>query len=289
MAIWLASVFIKETSTGSDNIPFDTKGFVLMATALSALLVAFELIGKSIAPTWSIALLAGVGFVSLWQYLKHSQSLDEPILDFRIFRFQTFRTNVLGGIPLRIGIGASPFLLPLMLQVGFGLSPIESGILTVATAVGALCTRAVMTLAIKALGFRTLLICATLITCVLYVSYSFFTPSTNHILIFITLMAGGLFNSMCMVTLGTLGFSEITKEKMGNATTLATMVQQLTVSFGVALGGTLLTAVSFWNGGAGEILNANYFAPVFVTVGVLASLSLVSFLKLHHDEGSAMR
>jgi hypothetical protein len=146
-----------------------------------------------------------------------------------------------------------------------------------------------MTFAIKVLGFRTLLISATLLTSVLYMTYSLFTRSTDHALIFFTLMAGGLFNSMCMVTLGTLGFSEIPKEEMSNATTLATMVQQLAVSFGVALGATLLTVISLWKGGTGATIEATDFSPVFVAIGVLAALSLFSFRKLHHDEGAEMR
>jgi MFS family permease len=289
LAIWLAMVYIADSQDISEPKPFDSKGFGLVALALISLLLAFEIIGKAIAPLWVSVLMVAVGIAALWSYARHNQSNASPVIDLTVLRFQTFRTNVLGGIPLRIGIGASPFLLPLLLQLGFGLSALESGFLTVATAVGALATRAVMRLAIHTWGFRTLLMGATVLTSAFYISYSLFTPTTSHLLLFATLMAGGLFNSMCLVTMGTLGFTEIPKHQMSHATTLSTMIQQLTISFGVVLGASLVIATSWWRGGSGVALQTQDFAPAFVVIGLLALLSLISFYQLDPQSGEELR
>lgn len=288
LGILLALAFLDETEKASAPVPFDAKGFFLLALGLCALLGALETAGKALAPTWVSWLVAGLGSLALLLYCLHGRSREHPIIDLSILRFQTFRTNVVGGMPLRIAIGASPFLLPLMLQLGFGLSPLVSGALTVATAVGGLSTRVVMKRAIRGFGFRHLLIGATVLTSLFYMSYSLFSPSTPHLLMFCTMMLGGLVNSMCMVALGTLGFSEIPKPRMSHATTLSSMVQQLSVSFGVVLGASLVSAAAWWHGGDTAHLQARDFSPAFVVVGLMTLLSLYSFLKLHPAEGAEL-
>ena len=194
-------------------------------------------------------------------------------------------------MPLRIAIGASPFLLPLLLQLGFGLSPLVSGALTMATAIGSLATRAVMVQSIRRVGFRSLLIgdndrrglC-------LAPAYGLFQPSTSHVLIFGVLLLGGLVNSMGMVALQTLGFSKIPKPSMSHATTLSSMAQQVSITLGVVIGTELVRATAWWHGddSAGHLL-ARDFPPAFVALGVMTLLSLFFFVPLDRDEGAEMR
>jgi len=288
LAVFLALAFVEDTDGAAAPVPFDTKGFLLLALGLCALLGALETAGKALAPIWVSWLVAGLGSLALWLYYLHGRSQKHPIIDLSILRFRTFRTNVVGGTPLRIAIGASPFLLPLMLQLGFGLSPLASGSLTVATAIGGLGTRVVMRRAIHGFGFRHLLVGATVLTSLFYMSYGLFSPSTPHLLMFCTMMMGGLVNSMCMVALGTLGFSEIPKSRMSHATALSSMAQQLSVSFGVVLGASLVSAASWWHGGDAVHLQARDFSPAFVVVGMLTMLSLFSFLQLDPKEGAGL-
>ena len=281
IAIALALLFVQdEAPVAAEAVPFDARGFLWLALGLGTLLAAMETAGKSMAPGWVSALAAAAGALALVAYHRHSRQREHPLIDLGILRYGTFRTNVLGGIPLRIAIGASPFLLPLMLQLGFGLSPLQSGALTVATAIGALATRVVMQRAIHDLGFRRLLLLATVLTSLFYIGYSRFSPATSHLLMFCTMMGGGLISSLCMVALGTMGFAEVPKPRMSHATALATMIQQLSVSFGVVLGASLVSAASWWHGGDGVHLQARDFSPAFVVVGVLTLLSLLSFRKL---------
>jgi EmrB/QacA subfamily drug resistance transporter len=269
--------------------PFDLRGFVLLAAGLTGVLGALETAGRALVPaavSWAMAI---AGLLALWTYYRHSRRRTEPLIDIAILRYPTYRAAVLGGMPLRIAIGASPFLLPLMLQLGFGLSPLKSGLLTVATAIGSLSTRAVMVRMIRAVGFRSLLLGATFMTSLFYASYGLFRPSTPHVLMFGVMLLGGLCNSMAMVTLNTLGYSEIPRPRMSHATALSSMAQQLSLSLGVVMGASLLTLTSLLRGGDAAHLQAGDFSPAFVAIGTMTMLSVLAFSRLRKEEGEELR
>jgi EmrB/QacA subfamily drug resistance transporter len=289
LAVALAMAFVEDQREETRPPRFDVLGFLLLGLGLSALLGALETAGKDLVSPQVSWLAALTGIAALALYGWRSRTRDAPLIDLAILRFRTFRTNVVGATTLRIAIGAAPFLLPLMLQLGFGLSPLVSGSLTVATAIGALATRAVMKPMIRRFGFRNLLLSATVLGGLLYMSYGLFRPTTPHLLMFLTMMLGGLVNSMCMVALGTLGFSEIPRNRMGHATALSSMVQQVSLSLGVVLGAALVTAASWWHGGNGTQLQAGDFSPAFFVVGLLSWVALLSFWRLDPQEGEGMR
>jgi MFS family permease len=167
--------------------------------------------------------------------------------------------------------------------------PLQSGLLTVATALGSLATRGVMAYAIRRFGFRPLLITATAVTGVLYMSYGLFRPDTPHALMFGAMLLGGLVNSMAMVSLQTLGFSGIPKPLMSHATTLSTMSQQVSLTFGVVLGAALVSTAAWWHGGDAAHLTARDFSPAFFIVGLTTLASLFFFVRLDPREGEGMR
>lgn len=293
ISILLAMYYLRDhpESAGDDRlrIRFDTAGFVLLALGLTGLLGALETIGKGLIQAGASWALAAAGTVALGTYALRSRQSAAPLIDLGILRVRTYRASVLGGLPLRLAIGASPFLLPLMLQLGFGLSPLESGLLTVATALGSLATRFVIARAMRRIGFRSLLIGASAMTSLIYASYGLFTPDTPHALIFVTLLAGGLVNSLGMVSLQTLAFTDIPKPRMSHATTLSSMAQQLSVSIGVVLGGGLVTAAAWWHGSDGANLTARDFSPAFVAIGITTLLSVAYFFSLKPEDGADLR
>lgn len=285
LALWL----IDEQPPGAFAQPFDLLGFVWLALGLTGVLGAFETLGKDIAPDWVIALAGLLGAACLYAYVRHGRAREEPLIDLGLLRFRTFFTSMIGSIPLRIAIGALPFLMPLMLQLGFGLSPLAAGMLTVGTAVGSLATRFIMAQAMKRLGFRTVLLTATCMTSIFYFSYSLFTPSTSHTLMFIVMIFGGLFTSTGMVSMQTLGFSDIPKPRMSHATAISSMMQQLTISAGVVVASSLVTLAAWWRGGAPGHLQARDFSPAFAIIGAFTLVSLVAFRRLDENEGAGLR
>jgi MFS family permease len=291
LGIVMAWWFVPKDLPGANapRIPFDIKGYALLVAAFAGVLGGLQTFGKDIVPWEASVALASVGLLSAWAYVRYSLGRTEPLIDVGIFRFATYRAAVIGGMPLRIAIGASPFLLPLMLQLGFGLSPLQSGLLTMATAIGSLSTRTVVARAIRAVGFRTLLIGSALLTSGFYMAYGLFTPQTPHLLIFCVLMLGGLCNSMAMVSLNTLGYTEIPKPRMSHATTTSSMAQQLSLTLGVVMGASLVSLMSLLHGGDPAHLQARDFSPAFLAVGTLTLISVAAFRRLRPDEGDELR
>jgi EmrB/QacA subfamily drug resistance transporter len=287
LGIALAMKYVEERREPS-NQSRDLVGFALTALTLVGLVGGLETAGRDLVPDWVTIAMLVAGTAGGYGYHRHSQRNPDPLIDMSTLRYTTFRASVLGGMPLRIAVGASPFMLPLMLQLGFGLSALTSGLLTVATAIGALCTRTVMATALRTIGFRRLLIGATFLTSLSYMAYGQFSPTTSHVMIFCTLLIGGLFNSLGMVGLNTLGYSEIPKPKMSHATTLATMAQQLSISLGVAIGASLLSLTAWARGHDIAHLGPHDFMPAFVAVGCITLISLFFFWPLSNHEGDEL-
>ncbi|MBG9390673.1 MFS transporter [Caenimonas aquaedulcis] len=281
--VLLALYFIdKDLPPDSDAemAPFDVPGLLLMAAALGGLLGALEMAGKSLMPWPGVVALACVGCASLWLYLRRSNAQAVPLVDFKVFRFLTFRASVAGGAPVRVAIGASPFLLPLLFQVGFGMTPLQAGTITMATALGSLGIRGAVTRAVKTFGYRRMLILSSATTSLFYAAYTFFTPETPHALLFVVLLFAGMSNAMTLVVLATIGYNEIPRNRMGHATALGTMAQQVSVAFGVTLAASLVELAHYFHGGAPGVLAAADFRPALIAVAMLPFMSAIAFLRL---------
>jgi EmrB/QacA subfamily drug resistance transporter len=289
IAVLMALFFVEDTREDTHVAPFDMPGFLLLALGLSASLGALQTVGKGLVSGWVPWAAASIGCTALGLYGVLSRRRADPIIDLSILRFRTFRTNILGAAPLRLALAGVPFVLPLLLQIGFGLSPMVTGSLTAASAFGALCTRGVMRRAIGRFGFRRLLLGSTTLTSMFYMSFALFGPSTHHALIFCAIFSSGLLSSLCMVLLNTLGFVEVPRERTSHATALTSMAQQLMAGVGVVTAALLLTFFSWTHGGDGVHLQGQDYAATFLVVGMLAVLSVFSFRTLRHDEGAGLR
>lgn len=288
LAVLLAFLFVEDTHERVSE-RFDLIGFALLSLGLTGLVGALETAGRGVVPQSVTLATIAVGACAALGYWRYSRAKADPIIDLRLLQLPSYRTTVLGGMPLRIAIGASPFLLPLLLQLGFGLSPLASGSISVATAVGSLSVRTVVAHAIRRFGFRSVLIGATFMTGVMYASYGWFSPTTPHGLIFCTLLVGGLFNSLAMVTLNTLGYSDVPKPRISRATALASMMQQLSISLGVAFAAALIGVMARWHGGSSSHPAARDFSPVFWVIAALTLCSLGFFLQLKRETGEELR
>jgi EmrB/QacA subfamily drug resistance transporter len=268
----------------ADVPKLDLRGFALIGLALAGLVFGFETIGRGAIPLpATIALLVG-GAICAALFAWHAKGRANPAVDFSLLRFHTLRASIFGGFLFRAGIGSLPFLLPMMLQLGFGLSPLSSGLLTFASAAGAMTMKITAGPIIRTWGFRRVLICNAIISGLFLISYSQFGGATPHAVIFIALLAGGFFRSLQFTSVNTLGYADVPPALMSRATSFTSMMQQLSLSVGVGIGALALHLTTLFHGG-GQVGPAD-FMPAFITVGLIAMSSVLFFLQLPHDAGA---
>jgi EmrB/QacA subfamily drug resistance transporter len=265
---------------------FDFKGFVLSGIGLSSLIAGLSTVGRGIAPYWLVAAMVGVGAASLVLYVWRANENEDAILDLKLLKIPTFFSGVIGGLIFRIGIGAMPFLLPLLLQVGFGLTPFESGSLTFATAAGALLMKFTASTVLRWFGFRQTLVVNCLISGVFLAACALFTPSTPHWLLLLTLLTGGFFRSLQFTALNAISYADVDPPRMSRATSFASVSQQMSGAVGVAVAAMCVEAIQF-SFGDSELM-ARDLSLAFVLVAIVSSLSVFVFAQLKPDAGAAV-
>jgi hypothetical protein len=229
-------------------------------------------------------MLLAIGVLALALYGLHARVSAAPIIDLRLLGIPTFAGAIIGGSLFRIGVGALPFLLPLMLQLGFGLSPFASGLLTFASAAGALTMKMTAAPIIRALGFRVVLVGNAVIGSLFLAAYALFRADTPHWLIFAALLAGGFFRSLQFTSINTLIFADVPAGLMSRAISFQSMAQQLSMSIGVGTGALLLHVMLLVRGST--TLAAGDFPPAFLAVALISASSLFFFLPLAPQAGA---
>jgi len=268
----------------SGRRPFDFGGFALTGVGLATLAFGFENVGRGALPSILVAVLLIVGTACTVLYVRHARRVAHPIIDLALFQIPTYAAASIGGFLFRMGLGALPFLLPLMLQVGFGLDALSSGLLTFASAAGAMTMKMTAARIIRSLGFRIVLVGDAVISALFLFGYSLFRPDTPHLVIFLALLAGGFFRSLQMTSINTLSYADVPPPMLSRATSLTTMAQQLSQTVGVATGALLLQVVLALRGGGA--LTAPDFYPAFVGVAMISLLSVPFFLRMAPDAGA---
>ena len=262
----------------------DLRGFVLSGAGLAALVFGATVLGRDVLPAFAPPALMAGGAVLLAVYVLHARRATDPILDLKLLRIPTFLSAVTGGSLYRIGVGAIPFLLPLMLQVGFGLTPFQAGSLTFAAALGALTMKFTAPRILKRFGFRTVLIVNALISAAVLAAQALFTPDTPHLVIFAVLLTGGFFRSLQFTAVNALAYSDIPTERRASATAFSAVAQQLSLSLGVAFAAFILEFAQYLRGEAA--LTVADFGAAFVVVAVVSGLAVFPHWRLAADAGA---
>jgi MFS family permease len=249
-------------------------------------MLGFSTLGRHLLPTWAALAALVAGIALLVGYAVHARRSAAPLLDLGLFRLATYRSGILGGSLFRIGVGAIPFLLPLMLQLGFGLSPLQSGLLTFASAAGSMFMKTMAARIIRRFGFRRVLLANAFIASSLLAIYALFRPDTPHAAILVVLLVSGCFRSLQFTGLNAISYAEVDQARMGQATSMAAMMQQLSLSLGVAIGGYALEAGGFlWNRPDTDVRN---FYVAFAVVALVSASSAWMMWKLPRDAGAEM-
>jgi hypothetical protein len=262
---------------------FDLYGMVLAGIGLAGIAFGLSVAGLNLLPWSVVAALVAVGSISMTLYVMHARRTGSPVLDFSLLRLSTLRAAIIGGFMFRLGIGALPFLLPLLMQVGFGLTPFQSGLVTFSSAVGAMGMKTLAARVIRAFGFRNLMTVNALISAFFLAACALFTVSTPLLLIMIILVVGGFFRSLQFTAINTVAYAEVEPPQMSRATTLVSVNQQLALSAGVAVG-AFSVETTMWLRHITE-LNATVFAPAFLVVTVISAASSYLFWQMPDDAG----
>jgi EmrB/QacA subfamily drug resistance transporter len=282
LGIVLATLFIPNVR-GETLTRFDYLGFILCGIGLTGLVLASAALDANGIPPWVVVSLFLVGGVSVILYVFHARRTEAPILDLRLLKFPTFRAGITGGSLFRLGVGAMPLLLPLLFQVGFGMTPLSSGLLTFVTAIGAIGMKTAVGKILKWFGFRPVLLVNAIVSGALIAAPAFFTATTPISIMLAMLFVGGFFRSLQFTCINAISFAEIEQPEMSQATSFTSAFQQIALSLGVTVGALALQCSLAIR--HSETLIASDFMPAFLVVGFISTMSFVSFAGLPKDAG----
>jgi EmrB/QacA subfamily drug resistance transporter len=282
LGMWAVARFVPPLRQ-PDPGPFDTRGFTLSVVAITALMGAAETVGIGLVPGGVQAVTVLVAVAALGAYVWHALRAPRPVLNVRLFRVPTFRASMVGGALVRIGLGATPFLLPLLFQVGLGWGPLEAGLVTIGTGMGAFACKPVAPALIRRVGFRQTLIAANLLTAVLTAVPAFFRAGTPIPLIIGILVGSGFMRSLQFTATNTMAYADVPKELVSNASTMAVVTQQMALSVGISFGGLMLHVA---RGGGDTRLTPDRFLLPFLAIGLVSSLAGPLFRRLPPDAGA---
>ena len=282
IGLWLVGRYIANFRE-AQRVRFDGRGFLLSGVSLGCLLFGFEMVSRPGEEAVALGLVA-IGLVAGLLYVRHAHGRRDAILDLTLLRDETFRLSVIGGSITRITQGAHPFLLPLMMQIGFGYSAAHSGALTVATAIGSLAMKALAPRILRRFGFRRALICNGVLAAGGYALCGFFGPGWPGWAMFAVLAVAGFFMSFQFTAYNTIAYDGIDKQRMSSATAFYSTLQQLMLSLGICVGALALHAAIVARGGAAPI--PADFSIAFWVVTAISLTATVWNMKFAPDAGS---
>ncbi len=225
-----------------DVPPLDLVGLILFGSGIGLLSYVLEIFGEHTLGAYEMAGLLVLSLALIGDYALHSTQNAFPLLQLKLFCIRTFRAAVSGSFFTRLGIGGIPFLLPLLYQVGLGFTPVQSGLLIMPQAVAAMSMKPFMPRLLTRLGYRGILISNTLILGVLLLLFATIGLGTPVWLIALQAFCYGAFTSLQYTSMNTLVYADLSEAETSNGSSIASTMQQLSISFGVATAG-LTTAV----------------------------------------------
>ena len=272
----------RETNTK----PLDVLGLILFGSGIALLSYVLEIFGEHTLGAAEILGLLGISMTLIFGYGLHAAKTPFPLLQLDLFKVRTFATSVSGSFVTRLGIGGVPFLLPLLYQVGLGLTPIESGLLIMPQAVAAMSTKFLMPKLLDRFGYRSVLVINTVILGLLLMLFATIGPGTPIWLIVLQAFVYGALTSTQYTSMNTLVYADVPENRASGASSIASTLQQLSISFGVAAAG--LTTVFFipdrLRSNPGEMVVGLHEA--FLVLGAFTILSTLVFIRLKRDDGA---
>ena len=280
-----ATIYIPQIKTPSASF-LDWPGLILSGICLSTLIYGLELFTQRDSSGSLVGLLLAVSVVSAAAYAWHARRQKNPALDFSLLRVQTFGVALSGGTLVRVGFGALPFLLPLMLQTGLGMTPLQSGMAMLASGLAALVVKGMSVRILKKFGFRRVLIWNGVLCSISLGLCALFQPSWTVTTIAVLLLIGGIARSLQYNAYGTFAYADIPQARMSAATSFSSTLQQLAATFGVALSVWVLEASLRLSGHVQ--LERSDFSIAFVVMAIVVAVAIPLCARLPLDAGNEL-
>jgi EmrB/QacA subfamily drug resistance transporter len=234
------SLFIPDVVEPGRGGKLDSRGLVLSGLAMALLMAAFETSGRELVPlSWTLAAYAA-GLAACALYWRHAKRHPNPVLDLSLFAIPTFAIPALAGSLFRVAVGGLPFLLPLMLQLDFGLTPLASGLVTFTAAAGSVIMKPVAPPLLARFGFRNILIWNGSLAALTMSLCAAFEPNWPTLVMNLILFAGGFLRSLQFTAYNVIAYGDIPRPRMSAATSLYSTIQQLSLTMGIVVGATTL-------------------------------------------------
>lgn len=286
VALWLIHRHVPDYR-GEVPRPLDVVGLILFSTGTTLLSWLLGVFGDHHFEASSTAiLLLAIGLLTA--YGVHASRTKHPLLSLALFRVRTFRVSVLGGSVTRLGLGAMPFLLPLLYQLGLGLPAWESGLLMMPMAAAAMVMKLIASRILASQGYRTVLIVNTVMIGATIGLFSLVAVGTPLVLVVLLSLAQGFFNSLQFSSMNSMAYADIDASKSSMASTIASTLQQMSMSFGLAFG----SMVAAWYLGdlsqSDQIAVSGALHHAFLTLGALTVLSSLTFWTLRPEDGETV-
>ena len=281
--------FLIENTREERRRPLDWMGFVLSGLSLASILYGLDIAAHgSLAESLGFAALLAAGLALGAVAVRHALRHPHPLIDLSLLRLPTFAISLWGGLFFRVAAGSVPFLLPVFLQVGLGMTAFLAGVLILADAVGNIAMNAVAPATLRRFGFRRVLVHNGVASALAIVGGGAFTGATPAWVIFSAYLLFGLLRSLQYNALSTLQYAEVPPDQMSAATSFASMVQQMCSGAGIAVGAVLMQLSLLTRGVGPESLAAGDVRLVFVAEGLFALVSIVFFRRLRQDAGAEL-
>ncbi len=281
----LVSIYIEQMKEEKPE-PFDLRGLILAGTSLASLMFVLEMASRGVGSVLVVALITAIGAAAAMSYARHAKRHPHPMLDFSLLRIPTMRLSLACGTLSRISVGAMPFLMPMMFQLGFGYSAAQSGLITFASSLGSLVVRAAAPGIIRRMGFRQVLVWIGALATLLLALAAAFRPGWPLWGIYALLIAIGFFQSLQFMAYNTIAYADVSREQMSAATSFYTTFQQLALSVGIATSAAAL-AVSIRITGHAEPHLFDFSASLLF-VSAISMLAPLIATRMDENAGAEM-
>lgn len=287
IGIFMSLRYIKAQANEKTPRPLDLLGFLLSATCMATLVSAFEMMASNTLPPVWIGLMILTGIICGYLYKEHASRHANPIIELSLLKIPTFRASAIAGNMCRFTIGATPFLLALLLQTGFGMSAMSAGLITFAGALGAMAMKICAPPILKRWGYRRVLTFNAVLTGATLALSATFTASTPVWVMITILLIGGFFRSLQFTAINTLGFADIPPNKLSAASGFSAMAQQLGISLGVGVAAMVINTSMSLQSHATPLRSD--IAAAFIVVGMICASGAFLFRRLPANAGEVLQ